>query len=94
MNGGLGVHFDLEDDSSGSGSTQFVNETIRDLESGVGSITFGPTLCQALVPGATATTFATATHIHSASTCYMGIRGFDGTMTFKPGQFAYQLSNA
>ena len=78
MNLGGGVHFDLEDDSSG---TDFTNQTIRDLESGVGSITFGPTLCQALVPGATATTFATATHIHSASSCYMGVRGFDGSAT-------------
>jgi hypothetical protein len=91
MNLGGGVHFDLEDDSS---ATDFTTQTIRDLESGVGSITFSPTLCQALVPGATATTFASATHIHSASTCMFGVRGFNGTATLGTDSLATFVGGA
>ena len=76
LNQGNGVHFDLEDDSSGSGATQFVNETIRDLETGVGTITFSPTLCQALT-GLPEGSFASATHIHDPSRCMLGVRGYD-----------------
>ena len=75
LNGGLGVHFDLDDDSSGA---DFTSTTIRALEQAVGTVAFSPTLCGALVPGATPTTFKNATHVHDPSVCMLGVRGFTG----------------
>ena len=55
------------DANSDTAATEAV---VDDLEAFLGGISYGKTICEALITGATAGTFANATHLHDPAKCY------------------------